>query len=384
MHFYIENPGARTEICCSTVCVSPYNSTQSTVEENLIQMSIAVHRWRKRLRSFQMNHNSTYSPMMIVLECRHTDARNMYQYTVLHLLLRFRGDIGFCSYAYLGKEEEVNCKDIIANHLIVENEEFDFDRVRNLRSLETIGINPDNEVPLSDKEILKSFERNTVYTSERYETRLLWKEDCRELKNIPGAFLEIGIVEEDRQFLKFLWIKKGRPNLDFNTHNVETFRYSRVTFGVKCSPFLLAAVIRLHIVKYINKFKRACEMLNELYVDDLINSTSDATEALQLSEEMIHVLVINHPNGNDVYKDVPKDYTGEDVTSKNFIAVLKGDEKTLAGVGSGKVRKSGPSDHVFGYFADHGAPGLIAFPEDELSAMDLNRTINKHVRKNGN
>ncbi|GFY76422.1 legumain [Trichonephila inaurata madagascariensis] len=63
------------------------------------------------------------------------------------------------------------------------------------------------------------------------------------------------------------------------------------------------------------------------------------------------------------------------------MAVLKGDEKTLAGVGSGKVRKSGPSDHVFVYFADHGAPGLIAFPEDELSAMDLNRTINKHVRK---
>ncbi|GFY34027.1 integrase catalytic domain-containing protein [Trichonephila clavipes] len=69
-----------------------------------------------------------------------------------------------------GKEDEVNCKDIIANHLIVENEEFDFDRVRNLWSLETIGINPDNEVSLSDKEILKSFERNTVYTNKRYET----------------------------------------------------------------------------------------------------------------------------------------------------------------------------------------------------------------------
>ncbi|GFW57454.1 integrase_H2C2 domain-containing protein [Trichonephila clavipes] len=31
-------------------------------------------------------------------------------------------------------------------------------------------------------------------------------------------------------------------------------------------------------------------MLNELYVDDLINSSSDATEALQLSEGMIHIL----------------------------------------------------------------------------------------------
>ncbi|GFY51953.1 integrase catalytic domain-containing protein [Trichonephila inaurata madagascariensis] len=76
-----------------------------------------------------------------------------------------------------GKEDEVNCKDIFANHLMVENEEFDFDRVRNLWSLETIGINPDNEVPLSDKEVLKSVEQNTVYRNKRYETGLLWKED---------------------------------------------------------------------------------------------------------------------------------------------------------------------------------------------------------------
>ncbi|PRD18041.1 UNVERIFIED_CONTAM: Lgmn [Trichonephila clavipes] len=45
-------------------------------------------------------------------------------------------------------------------------------------------------------------------------------------------------------------------------------------------------------------------------------------------------IVLNHTNGNDVYKGVSKDYTGEDVTPKTFIAVLKGDEKTLAGVGS--------------------------------------------------
>ncbi|GFS60270.1 legumain [Trichonephila clavipes] len=50
-------------------------------------------------------------------------------------------------------------------------------------------------------------------------------------------------------------------------------------------------------------------------------------------------IVINHTNGNDVYKGVSKDYTGEDVTPKTFIAVLKGDEKTLAGVGSGKVKR---------------------------------------------
>ncbi|GFY37532.1 legumain [Trichonephila inaurata madagascariensis] len=100
-------------------------------------------------------------------------------------------------------------------------------------------------------------------------------------------------------------------------------------------------------------------------------------------ENLIPGIVINHPNGNDVYKGVPKDYTGEDVTPKNFMAVLKGDEITLAGVGSGKERKSGPSD-VFVYFAGHGVPGFIACPEDELSAMDLNRTINYMYQNNMN
>ncbi|GFT89629.1 legumain [Trichonephila clavipes] len=104
------------------------------------------------------------------------------------------------------------------------------------------------------------------------------------------------------------------------------------------------------------------ERIIVLITDDIANNGENLTPGI----------VINHPNGNYVYKGVPKDYTGEDVTLKNFMAVLKIDEKALAGVGSGKGRKSGPSNHEFVYFTDHWSPGLIAFPEDELSAMDLN------------
>ncbi|GFS50792.1 legumain, partial [Nephila pilipes] len=74
-------------------------------------------------------------------------------------------------------------------------------------------------------------------------------------------------------------------------------------------------------------------------------------------------IIINHPNGNDVYKGVPKDYTGSAVTSKNFMAILKGDKKALHGEGSGKVLESGPNDHVFIYFADHGTTGGLIFPD---------------------
>lgn len=40
-----------------------------------------------------------------------------------------------------------------------------------------------------------------------------------------------------------------------------------------------------------------------------------------------------------------------------------------------KVLKSTKDDHVFVYFADHGAPGLLAFPESELLASDLLKTL---------
>lgn len=98
-------------------------------------------------------------------------------------------------------------------------------------------------------------------------------------------------------------------------------------------------------------------------------------------------VIINSPNGENVYKGVPKvflffnlflgffrfvfklqcflmwmllwqDYTGEDVTVGNFFAALLGNKSALTG-GSGKVVDSGPNDHIFVYYSDHGGPGVL-------------------------
>uniref|UniRef100_A0A670HKH6 Legumain n=1 Tax=Podarcis muralis TaxID=64176 RepID=A0A670HKH6_PODMU len=86
-------------------------------------------------------------------------------------------------------------------------------------------------------------------------------------------------------------------------------------------------------------------------------------------------IIINRPNGTDVYKGTPKDYVKEDVTPANFLAVLRGDAEAVKNKGSGKVLRSGPRDHIFVYFTDHGAPGLLAFPSDDLHVGELNKTI---------
>ncbi|XP_054154814.1 uncharacterized protein LOC128953354 [Oppia nitens] len=80
-------------------------------------------------------------------------------------------------------------------------------------------------------------------------------------------------------------------------------------------------------------------------------------------------VVINYPNGTDYYGGVPKHYTGKEVNPKNFLKVLKGDEELAA---EGKpVLKSGPNDHVFIHFNDHGSDDLICFPNEYMYSKDL-------------
>ncbi|PIA50116.1 hypothetical protein AQUCO_01300690v1 [Aquilegia coerulea] len=85
--------------------------------------------------------------------------------------------------------------------------------------------------------------------------------------------------------------------------------------------------------------------------DDIANSESNPRPGV----------IINHPEGEDVYAGVPKDYTGEQVTAKNLFAVLLGDKEAVQG-GSGKVIDSKQDDHIFIYYSDHGGPGVLGMP----------------------
>ncbi len=94
--------------------------------------------------------------------------------------------------------------------------------------------------------------------------------------------------------------------------------------------------------------------------------------------------VFNKPTnanpGIDVYAGVVIDYKGASVDPAVFLNVLEGNKTAVAGKGSGRVLESTPSDNVFLFFSDHGAPGLIAFPSKYLYAKDL---INTFAKMNG-
>lgn len=103
------------------------------------------------------------------------------------------------------------------------------------------------------------------------------------------------------------------------------------------------------------------ERIIVMMYDDLAHNEENPTPGV----------VINRPDGPNVYPGVLKDYTGKDVTPENFLKVLRGDAEGMKGVGSGRVLKTGPNDRVFINMVDHGAPGLFAFPDEILNATDL-------------
>ena len=86
--------------------------------------------------------------------------------------------------------------------------------------------------------------------------------------------------------------------------------------------------------------------------DDIANSFSNPLPGT----------LFNHPDGDNVYDHAGLDYTGEDVTPENFLAVLKNDATTA----SGPVLDTCADSKIFVNFVDHGAPGFLCFPSDNL------------------
>ena len=108
--------------------------------------------------------------------------------------------------------------------------------------------------------------------------------------DIQRAFLEVGIVEEDRKFLQFLWGMDRGTELCLGRNDIRILRFTRAPFGVKCSPFLLAATLKLHIEKFRENYSEACAALNELYVDDLISGSETIEEAASISKNATEIL----------------------------------------------------------------------------------------------
>ncbi|GFU34140.1 reverse transcriptase domain-containing protein [Trichonephila clavipes] len=99
--------------------------------------------------------------------------------------------------------------------------------------------------------------------------------------DIQGAFITIGIAEEDRDYLRFFCF----PN-DGNANSCKMMRINLAPFGVTLSHFVLATTIKFHIRNYKEDYGETYEMLNtSLHVNDLFAGSSESVIKLSISQK---------------------------------------------------------------------------------------------------
>ena len=98
--------------------------------------------------------------------------------------------------------------------------------------------------------------------------------------DIKQAFLQVRIRKEDRDALRFHWLKSLESN------ELETLRFTRAIFGMGESPFLLNGTIREHLQTCKELYPDLAEVIEEikesLYVDDIVTGGTTADQVITI------------------------------------------------------------------------------------------------------
>ena len=95
------------------------------------------------------------------------------------------------------------------------------------------------------------------------------------LADIKMAFLQVALHPYFRDLCRFL-LKLG--------DTVRVMRFTRIPFGLACSPFILNAVIKTHL-GYYECNDAVTEMTHNMFVDDLITGADSVSEASEMYKE---------------------------------------------------------------------------------------------------
>ena len=89
----------------------------------------------------------------------------------------------------------------------------------------------------------------------------------------------IGINEEDRDMLRFLWLKGAKdPHSD-----ILKLKFCRLVFGLRSSPAILGVTIQHHLKKHEKQEPEIVEHLKKsLYVDDFVSGAENDEKALEI------------------------------------------------------------------------------------------------------
>ena len=92
--------------------------------------------------------------------------------------------------------------------------------------------------------------------------------------DIEKAFLHVKLHPSDRNFTRFLW----PANLETPDLEMCTYCFAVVPFGSSSSPFMLGAVLNLHLSKFDTPV--ALDMRENVYVDNVLSGCNTEDELL--------------------------------------------------------------------------------------------------------
>ena len=98
------------------------------------------------------------------------------------------------------------------------------------------------------------------------------------IADIEKAFLQVALNPQDRDVTRFLWLKD--INRCATKDNIQTYRFTRLPFGIISSPFLLSGTISHHLE--LDASDTAIQVKDDIYVDNLITGADNEKDALEL------------------------------------------------------------------------------------------------------
>nr|CDJ91166.1 Zinc finger domain containing protein [Haemonchus contortus] len=99
------------------------------------------------------------------------------------------------------------------------------------------------------------------------------------IADVEKAFLQIRLKTDDRDATRCLWVRD--PTKPPTETNLVEYRFTRVTFGLNCSPFLLAGTVKYHLQENTLHKELAKEVYRNVYVDNVILTASNEEEAME-------------------------------------------------------------------------------------------------------
>lgn len=108
------------------------------------------------------------------------------------------------------------------------------------------------------------------------------------IADIEKMYRQVNIREKQRDFQRIVWRKDPKDELNH-------YRLNTVTYGTAPASFLATRCLNQLANENENKYREACSaIINDMYVDDLITGANSVQDAIQLREDITHILNTGH------------------------------------------------------------------------------------------